>query len=114
MTSTSWVQVTFHGLETSEALDALITEKAEKLRVVCDRLQKVRVVVDQPHRSHSKGNELELKIELLVPGDEIVVRRTVAVNDGPSDVYALVKDAFHAAQRVLTDHMAKQSSRVRG
>ena len=46
--SNSQVQVTFHGIEHSDALEELIHEKAAKLRSMHTGLQKVRVVVDVP------------------------------------------------------------------
>lgn len=102
--SNSLVQVTFHGLDHSDALQALIEEKALKLRGLHSALRKVRVVVDVPHRSQLKGNAFELKVELLVDGDELVVTRETDVDHGHDSVYGLVRETFHAAQRVLRDH----------
>jgi ribosome-associated translation inhibitor RaiA len=107
--SNSQVQVTFHGIDHSDPLEALIQEKAAKLRSMHTGLQKVRVVVDVPHRSHLKGNAFEVKVELLVEGDELVISRELDADHARDAPYALVRETFNAAQRVLIDHADRRS-----
>lgn len=102
------VQITFHGLDHSDALEALIREKTAKLEQLHDRIQRIRVVVEQPHRSHTKGNGFQLKVEIGVPGEEIVVRRALHDADGPQAADHVVRESFSAAQRLLTAHADKQ------
>lgn len=110
----SQVQVTFHGLDRSEALEALILEKAEKLRLMNDRLQRIRVVIDMPHRSHAKGNQLEVKVELLIPGEEeLVISRESELDAEHDSAFALVREVFSAAQRVVRDHSKKDEDERR-
>lgn len=103
--TTGNVQVTFHGLERSEALESLILEKAGKLRLVYDRIQRIRVVIEMPHRSHNKGNHLEVKVEMHIPGeDEFVITRGSELDAEHDSAFALVREVFTAAQRVVRDH----------
>lgn len=97
------VQITFHGLDHSDALDHLIREKIAKLAGLYDRILRVRAVIDQPHRSHTKGNGYRLKVEVLIPGDEIIVERDFHDADGPSAAERVVRDAFAVAQRLLME-----------
>lgn len=99
------VQITFHGLEHSDALDALIREKIAKLATLHDRLLRVRAVIEQPHRSHTKGNGFQLKLEILIPHDEIIVRRDFHDGDGPEAADHVVREAFATAQRLLLDRV---------
>lgn len=110
----SQVQVTFHGLERSEALEALILEKAEKLRLMHDRLQRIRVVIDMPHRSHSKGNQLEVKVECMLPGeDELVISRESELDAEHDSAFSLVREVFQAAQRVVRDQHKREETERR-
>lgn len=110
----SQVQVTFHGLERSEPLEALILEKAEKLKVMHDRLQRVRVVISMPHRSHSKGNHLEVKVECMIPGEEeLVISRESELDAEHDSAFTLVRETFSAAQRVVRDHHKRQETERR-
>lgn len=111
--SNSLVQITFHGLDHDAALETLIQHKAEKLRGLHVRLQKVRVVVDVPHRSQSKGNAFGIKLELLVPGEELVVSRESEVGTAHETAPGVVKEAFQAAQRLLLEHADLTSGAMR-
>lgn len=107
--SNSQVQVTFHGIDHSDPLEELIQEKAAKLRSMHTGVQKIRVVVDVPHKSQSKGNAFEVKVELIVDGDELVITRDVDADHGRDTVYGLVRDTFSGAQRVLREHADRHS-----
>jgi len=45
-----------------------------------------------------------VRVDLKVPGREIVVGRDPAANRGHEDIYVAIRDAFDAAQRLLEDH----------
>jgi ribosome-associated translation inhibitor RaiA len=49
------LQITFHHMPKSEALEEVIRERAGKLAQVYDRMIGCRVVVDAPHRNQQKG-----------------------------------------------------------
>jgi len=51
------VQVTFRNMDPSEAVEANVRGKAEKLERFFDRVVSCRVVVESPHRRHHKGFE---------------------------------------------------------
>lgn len=108
------VQITFHGLESSEPLEALIREKASKLRSIDQHLQRIRVVVDMPHRSHNKGNHLEVKLELFREGeDPIIVSRDNELDAEHDSSFNLVREVFTAATRVIRDHTHRKETERR-
>lgn len=67
------VYVTFRDLAINDALDALIRERADSLGTAYGRIQSCRVLVEVPHRHHRSGNRYQVRIELAVPGDTLVV-----------------------------------------
>ncbi|MEL7368642.1 MAG: HPF/RaiA family ribosome-associated protein [Myxococcota bacterium] len=103
---TETVRITYHGMPRSEALDELIHERAEKLFQLFDRITSCRVVVEAPHRRHTKGNHFAVHLEIHVPGDVLVVSRDH--NDARhEDPYRAVRDTFHAAVRMLRHYVQR-------
>lgn len=96
------LQITIRGIEHSDALETHIRDKAEKLDEFFDRIMSCRVVVEVPHKHHNQGKQFNVRIDVSVPGSEIVVNR-----DHAEDVYVALRDAFDAAKRQLEDYARK-------
>ena len=107
------IQVTFHGLEPSPAIEARVRERAEKLAEFYDRIVSCRVVVEAPHHHHHKGRLYTVRIDLSVPGDEIVVNRNSDRDHSHEDVYVAIRDAFDAARRRLQDYVRRRRGFVK-
>lgn len=101
------LELTFHNMDTSPYVEADVREKAEKLTRYFDRIVGCRVVVDAPHRHHRRGQLYDVRIDITVPGDEIVVTHQGPKDHAHEDVYVAVRDAFDAAYRRLEDHARK-------
>ena len=93
------LQITFRDIEHSEALEAHIHEKAEKLETFFEPIMSCRVVVEMPHQHKHQGKFFNVRIDIGVPGREIVVNR-----DRDEDVYVALRDGFEAAKRQLKDY----------
>lgn len=101
------LQITFRGMESSEALSERIREAAEKLEKFDDRIIACKVTVEQPHRHHQHGNPFHIRIQVSVPGAEIVVdhgQRTETTNE---NAYAAVNEAFETMKRRLNEKHRK-------
>lgn len=102
------VQIVFHEVAHSPALESLIREKARKLEAVFPRLTRCHVSIEQPHRHKQQGRPFNVRIALHVPGGELVVNR-----DHHEDVYVALRDAFDAAHRQLDEHAQKMRRKVK-
>ena len=101
------VRITYHGLDRSPAVDEVIHERAEKLFELYDRISSCRVVVESPHRRHTKGNVFVVHVELHVPGDVIVVSRDHEDNARHEDLTRTVRDTFQIAVRKLRHYLQR-------
>jgi ribosomal subunit interface protein len=90
------MQITLRNVDQSEALETHIREKAKKLESFFDHIISCRVVVDVPHNHKQQGKAFNVRIDIGVPGREIVVNR-----DRHEDVYVALRDSFDAARRQL-------------
>jgi ribosomal subunit interface protein len=93
------LQITLRNIARSEAVESAIRRKAEKLDRYHRRIVSCRVVVEIPSRHKHQGKEFVVRLDIKVPGTEIVI-----THDHHEDLYAALHEAFHAAQRRLEAH----------
>lgn len=95
------VEITFRNMGPSEALETNIREKVSKLEQFCDQIVSCRVIVDSHHKHQHKGHLFHVRIDIGVPGQEMVVSRDPPQDHSHEDAYVAVRDAFNAARRQL-------------
>jgi hypothetical protein len=64
-----------------------------------------------PHRHQRKGNNFSVRIDLTVPGSELVVSRDSTSDGSHENVKIAIRDAFEAATRELKDYAARVRQR---
>jgi len=105
-----YLQITFLGVEHSDAVESRIRSKVAGLEHYGQHIISCRVTVDAPHQQHHKGILYSVCIDLRLQNGEIVVNREHRHDHAHEDVYAAIRDAFDAAGRQLDNH----ARRVRG
>jgi ribosome-associated translation inhibitor RaiA len=103
--------VEIHLLEMprSDAVEAKILERADRLSRFSDDILKCQVWVESPHGHHRKGYLYGVRIRLTVPGEEIVVE----LQPTEEDVYVSIREAFDAARRKLEDYERRRRGEVK-
>lgn len=105
-------EVAFRNVERNEAVDEKIVEGIEKLEKVHPRLTSCRIAVEDPNPGRESGRLYRIRIDLGVPGGEVVVTR-----DPPrrpdEDLLQAVGDAFDTARRRLRKHVEKNMGKRR-
>jgi cold shock CspA family protein len=115
-------QVTFRGLDVSDALEADIHERVAWLEQFYAGIVRCRVLVELPHRHRHDGRHFHVRVELTVPGaDPIVVSHEPSLHGRLKDVedpahhkesdiesvhryaHVAVSQAFDVARRRLED-----------
>jgi ribosomal subunit interface protein len=107
------LDISFRNMDPSPAVEARIREKAEKLERFHDRIIACTVVVEAPHRHHNKGKLYSVRIDISVPGTDLVVDRAKPLDHSHEDVYVAVRDAFNAAARQLEDYTRRMRGDVK-
>ena len=97
------IQVTFHGMAQSAALDTAIRQHAGKLDRFHPHMMSLHAVVEEVARHKQQGKEFKVRLDIKVAGGEIAVNR-----DHDEDPFVAVRDAFDAARRKLEDHTRRQ------
>ncbi|HET6389795.1 HPF/RaiA family ribosome-associated protein [Hyphomicrobium sp.] len=107
------LQITFRGMATSPALEALIVERVGKLEKLYPRLTGCRVVVEVPHRkSESAKVPIAISVEADVPGrpHPIIGKDEEERREAKEDHTAALNNAFEAVERQL-DKISNMRSR---
>lgn len=107
------LKINFRHMEPSEALEEKIREKAHKLEQFSQHITSCRVTIDLEHKHHHQGKLFSVKLDITVPGKEIVIDRHPGKHHAHEDVYVALRDAFDAAKRQLEDYVRKQHNKVK-
>jgi cold shock CspA family protein len=105
------LQVTFRNLDRSPALEADIREHAEKLARFYDGIIGCRVVIEARHKHHQHGNHYHVRVDVAVPGSELVASREPDEHHAYTDAYVAIRDAFGAMGRQLEDFARRHDQR---
>jgi len=125
------VQVTFRNMAVSPALEEEVRARAAWLETFYSGLIGCRVVLEIPHRHRERGNPVHVRVELALPGDDIVVsheptvhadlQRSEAdsaakgtdVRSPYKDAKTAIHDAFDVVRRRLEEHADRQRGDVK-
>src|SRR4051794_14486963 len=97
------LQLTFHEIESTEAIRAYVQKRAEKLPTFHEHILVCRVALEAPHRHKRHGRHFRVSIEMSIPGKQLAITRDPDDNVDHEDLYAAIDDAFEIAVRVLQD-----------
>jgi len=123
--------ITFRGVDRSDRLEAAIRERIDKLEKYYQPIMGCRVLVEFTQRHHERGNHYHVRIDLTVPGGEIVVAHDASLHATGQDLDAeeltqraephperkhavvAVREAFDIARRRLQDYGRRQRGDVK-
>jgi hypothetical protein len=123
--------ITFRDVERTEALEADITTRLHKLEKYCPSIVGCRVLVEPVQRHHDAGNRYHVRIDLTVPGEEIVISHEAGLHGTRKQietervsksgemapvrkhVHVAIREAFDAARRRLQDYVRRRRGMVK-
>ncbi len=106
------VQITFRGVPESDAVEEAVWREAAKLERYSKSITSCRVVIGSPHHHQHTGRLFSVRIDMTVPGEELVINREHREHGSHRDVYVAIREAFDAARRQLEDYVRVRRRRV--
>ena len=100
-------QVSFDDIPIDEAVRDAALDHIAQLEGFSDRITGCHVVIAQPHRHHREGRLYSVRVDVRVPGGEIVVNRDHHLDHAHEDVFVALRDSFRAARRRLEDRVRR-------
>lgn len=127
------LQITFRNMNTasSSIVRKWIQQEVSKLETFCRRIMGCRVAVEMPHHHHRRGGSYHVRIDLTLPGAELVIKRQPNLKyrawqdgepqarkrlelDGPhKNLRKAIDDAFRAAARRLQAFVKRRAGYVK-
>ena len=107
------LQVSLRHMEHSKSVEVLIREKVAKLDASPDHIMGCRVVVEPAGKHHEHGNLYQVRIDITVPSEEIVVVREPSQHAEYKDINVADRDAFDSARRRLEDYVRRRRGSVK-
>jgi prolyl-tRNA editing enzyme YbaK/EbsC (Cys-tRNA(Pro) deacylase)/cold shock CspA family protein/ribosome-associated translation inhibitor RaiA len=109
------IQIEFRNMHSSSAVEQWIRKRAAKLDRFFDRIIACRVLVEIPHLRHRSGSAYLVRIDLTVPGREMVVKRQPVPASSLRAAYrvrkALELEAPHKNLRLAIHDACKKAER---
>jgi len=107
------LEIVFHNLEPSDAIEAKVRERADRLEKFYKNIMSCRVVVEAGHKHHHKGNLYHVRVDVTAPDTELVASREPKAHHAHEDVYVAIRDAFDAMRRQLEDYARRRRGNVK-
>jgi ribosomal subunit interface protein len=103
------LQITFRDIDSSPAIAEHVRRRADKLDTFSDRITSCRVAIEAPNRHTHRGKQYHVRIDLTVPGHELVSNHTPP-EIATQDLHVAIDRAFDDMQRQVEEW----ARRVRG
>jgi ribosome-associated translation inhibitor RaiA/cold shock CspA family protein len=107
------VQIQFKNMEPSEAVEAAINKWVDKLDRAYPTIITCRVSIAAPSKKKLHGGLYHTRIDIRLPGKEVVVNRNPDLHHSYTDAYVSIRDAFKSAQRQLEDVVKRKQEKVK-
>ena len=107
------LQITYRNMDQSDAVETKVKERAKKLERFAEHITSCRVTIEAPHKHQRKGKTYAVKIDITLPGDEIVATRHPDQHKAHEDIYVAVRDSFDAARRQLEDYVRRRRHKMK-
>jgi hypothetical protein len=118
------VQITYRNLSASPATDDKIYDRVNWLTRFYPRIVGCHVVIEVPHRHHRHGARVHVRVQVMIPGDDVIVNHEPAIRVGVTEdgaaepdgekrrsqqeVETAIHEAFDVARRQLDESAQRQ------
>jgi ribosome-associated translation inhibitor RaiA len=126
------VQITFHNIDDTTGLEEAVRARVNALEAYHPHIVGCRLLVDVPHRHREHGQQVQVRVTVSLPGEDVVVTHEptrhgataasepaaapgkVAEADGVrADALVAIREAFDLARRCLQDLARKSRGDVK-
>jgi ribosome-associated translation inhibitor RaiA len=107
------LQIAVRGMDTPMGIEDMIRTHVAHLETFFDRITACKVMVERDQKRHHQGNLFHVRIDLIVPGREIAIRREPPAHHAHEDLPVALRDAFDAAKRRLQDYVREMRGDIK-
>ncbi len=107
------LQITFREMPHSDSVEQYVRTRAHKLETMASRMTSCRVALEVPHRHARHGEHYRVRIDVTLPGGEIVAGRSPGDVKTYEDLYATIDAAFDEIGRRVQDFVRRERGDVK-
>jgi ribosomal subunit interface protein len=108
-------EITFRGVEKTDAIETLIYEKIAKLERVCDHISSCHIAVEKEQDRPRDRSPYRVRLDITVPPDhELAAESTMGHRTQYAELDTVIRDAFDKAWRQLRDLSKQQHEYDKG
>lgn len=107
------IEITYRNFEPTVAMEQDLRRHAKRLDRYCGDIMSCRILIECPHRHRKQGRHYHVRIDLHVPGKELVVNRNPTEHAAHEDLHVAIRDAFRACRRELQDYARVRRRQVK-
>lgn len=100
-------QISFKNMQATADIEDRIQQRIDKLERFHDRITACRVHVEAPQSKDFHGQVYHVRVDITVPGGEVVANREPGKNHAHNDMGIAIRDAFDTAERQLEDFVRR-------
>lgn len=107
------LELTYRNLDSSPAIEERVRQRLQRLEKLAPDIMACRVMLEAPHRHHHQGHIYHVRVDVTVPGHEVVVSRDPGEHHAHEELYVAIRDAFDAVERRLQDVERERRGQVK-
>lgn len=108
-------EITYRGVEKTDAIEALIQEKIARLERVCDHISSCHIAVEKEQDRPRDRSPYRVRLDITVPPNhELAAESNMGAQTQYAELDTVVRDAFEKAWRQLRDLSKQQQEYVKG
>lgn len=101
-------EITYRGVEKSDAIEALVQEKIAKLERACDHINSCHIAIEKDQDRPRDRSPYRVRLDITVPPNhELAAESTMNNQSRYVELDTVIRDAFDKAWRQLRD-LSKQ------
>lgn len=104
--------VSFDGIAVDDLVRSAALTHIERLERMCHDILGCHVILSQPHRHRRRGRLWSARIDIVMPGVDIIVNRTHPRDQSHEDPLVALREAFAVARRRLEVHLREHRGDV--
>lgn len=108
-------EITYRGVEKTDAIEALIHEKIAKLERVCDHISSCHIAIEKEQDRPRDRSPYRVRLDITVPpSHELAAESTMGHKTQYAELDTVIRDAFEKAWRQLRDLSKQQQEYDKG
>lgn len=103
------LEISYRGLEKTDAIEGLVQEKVAKLERVCNYISSCHIAIEKVHDRPSHGSPYRVRLDITVPpGHEVVADSNPSERNQYVELDTVIRDAFSMAERQVKELSRRQ------